>query len=145
MTSEQFTTMCRDLLVIPYYPRDQHDIVLRQLERFVDRPERLRWLVDAAVSNMRTWTGLQELRGIYCSRFKPADGIEADCIETPGFRPDDNERAFLEAQGAEIERRRLEWQREAGALADSDSALKAVAKLRAVRDLGLVKKDDETA
>ena len=97
LTPKELALIGEDLLVIPFYPIAHHDVILRMLERFVDRPERLRWLVDAAVMNLPQWGGVPALRGLYCTRFKPADGIEADCA-IPGFTPDDNETAYLDAQ-----------------------------------------------
>jgi hypothetical protein len=32
---------------------------------------------------------VKEMRGVFCSRFKPADGIETDCAATVGFTPNE--------------------------------------------------------
>jgi hypothetical protein len=42
------------------------------------------------MSTTRRWGGLSELRGLYCTRLKPADGIEADC-HLPGYSANDCE------------------------------------------------------
>lgn len=86
----EIAAIARDLVTIPFYPREDHDVVLRQLGKFVDRPERLRWLVDTAVASMRAWAGIVELRGLYCTRFPPADGHEENC-SLPGFTAADSE------------------------------------------------------
>lgn len=96
LNPRDLSTIGADLMVIPMYPTAQHDVILRMIERFVDAPEKLRWLVDNAVMHMPKWEGIPTLRGLYCTRFKPADGIEADCT-IPGLTPDDNETAYIEA------------------------------------------------
>ncbi|MGA8594465.1 MAG: hypothetical protein WB676_06945, partial [Bryobacteraceae bacterium] len=42
------------------------------------------------------WPGLAELRGILCSRYDPADGID-QWSTLPGYRADDAEMKHLEA------------------------------------------------
>jgi len=109
---ETLASMGRDLMAIPAYPSDQHDLILRMLDRFVDTPEHLRWLVDTAVMYLPRWEGVPALRGLYCTRYKPADGIEADCT-IPGFTPADNEMAYYENKANEEQRKLLKWQHEA--------------------------------
>jgi hypothetical protein len=76
---------CQKLFLIPYYPRENHTDVLEEIAAFADRADALEWLILAA-SRLKQWPGVGELRGLYCTRFKPADGIEADCT-LPGHRP----------------------------------------------------------
>lgn len=47
---------------------------------------RLSWLVMELVNKVGRWPegGFREVRGIYCTKFNPADGLEADCF-TPGY------------------------------------------------------------
>ncbi len=82
------------LQAIPYYPTSgiAQAAIMREIAKFVDQPDRLRWLVETAVGNMREWTGVPELRGLYCTRYKPADGNEADCT-TPGYTANECEAA----------------------------------------------------
>jgi len=100
----------RAMSCIPYFPRDEHAqrSIMEQVARFVDRPERMEWLTAAAISAMREWSGVADLRGLYCTRFKPADGHEADC-RLPGFTADDNEAAYIEAKSRETERKMVEF------------------------------------
>jgi len=92
-TPEQLTAAVYEMAsVIPYFPRDSggQALVMRELAKFVTNGYELRWLVDTAAGAMRGWKGLPELRGLYCTRFKPADGREEDC-RLPGFTPEESE------------------------------------------------------
>lgn len=87
------------LQLIPYYPKDHHHIVLEEIYEFARGApnENLRWLARTAVASMKQWAGLPELRGLWCSKYKPADGIEADC-NLPGHTP-----AEIEAENPHIQ------------------------------------------
>ncbi len=47
------------------------------LAKMVPHRKALDWLVDELVNRVGRWPGPAELRGILCSRFGPADGIDA--------------------------------------------------------------------
>jgi hypothetical protein len=94
------------LSAIPFFPAGEFAVleIMRQLEAMIGDEviggfapqQRLDWLVTAAVNVMRRWGGISELRGILCSRWKPADGIEA-YSSLPGYSPEDSEsRAMAE-------------------------------------------------
>jgi len=89
---EQIANAVGELAAIPYFPADEHArrAIMQQIAKFVDRPDHLRWLVNAALNTMRHWDGIPELRGLYCTKFKPADRIEADC-HLPGYSANDCE------------------------------------------------------
>ncbi len=53
---------------------------------YVTPKERLAWL-SRQLMKVKTWPGMGEVRGLYCLRFTPADGIEADCT-LPGVTDD---------------------------------------------------------
>ncbi len=98
-TAEQLARAVSELGAIPYFPTDSGAqlAVMNQLERFVSGGNELRWLVDAAIAVMREWKGMPELRGLYCTRLKPADGKEENC-SLPGFTAEESEmRLELEA------------------------------------------------
>ena len=62
----------------------------RMLQRMVATQEQLEWLIRAAINNCEDWPGPKELRGMFCQRYAPADGIEA-WSTVPGFTPSDSE------------------------------------------------------
>jgi hypothetical protein len=112
MEREEYIEISQDLLTIRFYPRDEHATVLKALSRITSDPERLRWLVETASTTWRVWMGIVELRGLYCSRWRPDDGKYESCT-TPGFTPEDNEAAYFESEARETAARIEEWKREA--------------------------------
>jgi hypothetical protein len=98
---------------VPGFPRGDvgQRVVAHSVYRFVSTREQLFWLVEAACNSMRRFS-LQELRGIFCRRFPPADGTYAEAEETPGFTAADQERAYFEREARETEQKLLVWRRE---------------------------------
>lgn len=70
-----------------YFPPAEgaHRAVMELLYRMVETPDQLDWLVVTMIDRVGEWKGTAELRGVYCTRFKPLDGVEGVCGETPGF------------------------------------------------------------
>ncbi len=91
-TTEQISGAVSELGAIPYFPTDSGAqlAIMVQLELFVSSAHELRWLITAAVAVMRKWEGVPELRGLYCTRFKPADGKEGTC-SLPGYTAEESE------------------------------------------------------
>jgi hypothetical protein len=107
---------------IPYAPQDpdQQDALMEAIASFADKPDGLAWAVNIAVAKWNRWLGPAELRGLYCSRFRPGDGIEADVMETPGHTAADNEAAYMEVQARDTAARIEQWKREAKLLPDAE-------------------------
>ena len=109
--------------VIPFFPTEDLavEIIQRSIEAMVSTREQLEWLTKVACNTMKRFS-LAELRGIFCSRYAPADGLYA-AAETPGFTPEealsDAERAYHEREALEYERKRIEWEQEAKLLGQS--------------------------
>ena len=72
-----------------------HGEIMRLMERMVPTAAALDWLVTTMIDRVGEWKGTAQLRGLLCTRFKPADGIEMDCA-IPGFTPADSETRELE-------------------------------------------------
>jgi hypothetical protein len=68
------------------------------------------FLRDEAFPRMRRFS-FPELRGIFCTRYQPADGIVEYATETPGFTAADLESEYHERERKENERRLLEYKR----------------------------------
>lgn len=97
-TAEQIAGAVDEMAaVIPFFPGDSSGqlVIMREMQKFVSSAHHLRWLVDAAVGVMRKWESLPELRGLYCTRFKPADGREENC-SLPGYSPEESEMAYIQ-------------------------------------------------
>lgn len=56
----------------------------------------LGWLKRTMLNQVGVWHGPVELRGVFCTKFAPGDGWDADCSETAGFTPVDLERRYIE-------------------------------------------------
>lgn len=91
------TQAVEELATLPYFPASEgaRKAIMRHILAICDRPERLEWLVDAALAHLRAWEGLATLRALYATRWRPADGIEGDTCTVPGFTPEDSEMACL--------------------------------------------------
>jgi hypothetical protein len=59
------------------------------LTRLVSTTERLDWLVRELLNQVSEWPGLKEIRGLYCTKYTPADGIEAKTCCLPGYTAED--------------------------------------------------------
>lgn len=63
--------------------------------------DQVRWLVGRLPQLYTDWPGMLEVRAVFCTKFKPRDGIEAALgTESPAFAalcPEDEERKALEA------------------------------------------------
>lgn len=90
---------------LQFFPSDAaaREEIMRLLERMVWDPQQLDWLVRVMIDRVGKWHGTVELRGVFCSRFAPKDGIEANCAETPYFCPAEMEmRAICEHNEAKL-------------------------------------------
>lgn len=90
-----------------FYPGESATLdadLLQTLSSMVGTSAQLKWLIDTYVRQVGRWTNLHELRGIYCNRYRPADGIEAECSETPGFTPDEQEMRYIASRDEDRKR-----------------------------------------
>lgn len=73
------------LMLMPFFPFDPLTKMglLDELTRIVETDEQLEWLVTVTLVKYRQWPGAGLLRALYCTRFKPLDGIEAYDDEEP--------------------------------------------------------------
>ena len=99
----------RRLAVLRFWPADEiaRAEIGRRLVRMVPSKAALDWLVDTMIDRVGEWRGIVELRGVLCARYRPADGIEAECIDTPGFTPADGEARFYALEASRQEQKRL--------------------------------------
>jgi hypothetical protein len=75
--------LCSDgiskLALMAFFPGDPDTraALISVLMQLVETEEQLEWLVERALKLYTRWPGVGELRALYCSRFKPRDGVEA--------------------------------------------------------------------
>lgn len=87
-TPEQILASVKTMrLAIAFVPTVEEDtaIILISLANMVATKGQLDWLTYTACNVMPKWS-LAELRGLFCSRFDPDDGIRVDCT-IPNFTP----------------------------------------------------------
>jgi hypothetical protein len=88
-----------DLSTIPFFPSDERAraSVMEQLRRMCPHIEGLRFIVDTAMARCKQWPGMSELRGLLCTRYNAADGIDEPNCSIPGFTAEEAEAKFLAA------------------------------------------------
>lgn len=96
------------------------------IDRMVDTDEHMDWLTTAAISTIPKWQGFAQLRGIYCSRFKPKDGFVVQS-DMPGFTPEDTlaaaEQAYFQQEAAATARKIEGWRQERKLLGAAEQKL----------------------
>ena len=92
-----------ELATLPFFPHESRGAVMIMLRRMCPHRAALRWLTGQVVNHVDQWPGIAELRGILCSRYDPADGID-QWSSLPGYRAEDAEMRHIE----EREQRLLE-------------------------------------
>lgn len=101
MTEDFLSEAVGRLACLRYFPTDPNARaeIMRVLDRMVGGIEQLEWLVRTMIDEVGEWQGPRELRGVFCTRYRPADGIEAWCA-TGKFSAEAMEnRAALESAG----------------------------------------------
>ena len=101
----------REMALIKYFPAGpgEREAVMNLLDKLAaGNEERLQWLVDIVVNYVGEWPGPAQLRALYATRYRPADGIEGTHCTIAGFTPMDLERASLEAHENVKQLERLE-------------------------------------
>ena len=92
ITKDEMKAAMLQLSMLKFFPQGEAQKAIAMfLAALCGRGDRLIWLVGQIVNHVGEWPGPAEVRGLFCSRFRPADGIEADCT-LPGFSPEDGER-----------------------------------------------------
>ncbi len=64
---------------LKFFPSDAQARIgiAEQLAGMCSTEDQLRWLVRVVPTIYNEWPGVRELRGVFCMKFKPRDGIEA--------------------------------------------------------------------
>lgn len=83
-TPKDLEQACNDLSTLPFFPQEARSSVMIFLSKACPSRTALLWLVEEAVNHVSRWPGLAELRGLLCTRYTPADGIDHWCT-LPGY------------------------------------------------------------
>jgi hypothetical protein len=89
---------CDDLATIPYFPVESRTSVMTGLREMCPHRTALRWLTAEAKNHVNKWPGIAELRGLLCTRYDPADGIDHWC-SLPGYTATDAEAKHCQLTG----------------------------------------------
>lgn len=96
---KEISSILADLTVLKFFPTEPRARagITRIVCEMVDPSNRVspedqaRWLVARIITLFNEWPGPKEMRAVFCSRFRPADGIEAlpDMEKYPEGLPSD--------------------------------------------------------
>lgn len=84
---------CDDFAMLDYWREAIRGSVVNYLARLCPHREALRWLVREVTDHVGKWPGPAEIRGILCTRFDPADGVDGYST-IAGYRPEDAEMRY---------------------------------------------------
>lgn len=79
MNFDAVTESLARLSVLKFFPTDiaARLALVRLVGDFATSEAQVEWLVNRMLSLYNEWPGPKELRALFCSRYKPKDGIEA--------------------------------------------------------------------
>lgn len=98
---------CGDLAMLRYWPAQAEAAVMHLLLQICPDRAALAWLVAELVNHVGEWPGPAEVRGLLCTRYDAADGIDAYC-NLPGYRAEDGERRSLDEHEAHKTQERID-------------------------------------
>ncbi len=80
MTREDIATAVNSLAALRYFPADggARVTIMQLFERMVTDQRQLDWLTSTLIDRVGKYQGTDQLRAVFCTRFKPKDGIEAN-------------------------------------------------------------------
>ena len=80
MNAEQATMVVESMAAIPFFPGEAaaRGLISSELQRICGSVEQGAWLARRMTQLYERWPGLREMRAVYCGKFRPCDGIEAD-------------------------------------------------------------------
>lgn len=92
MTSfEEVNEAVQQLAALKFFPSNVSArlAIVRVIRDMATTGDQVRWLIRRALQLFDSWEGPRELRALFCSRWKPRDGIEATSKLYPeGFPPE---------------------------------------------------------
>jgi hypothetical protein len=79
ITQEVLLKAVGAIMAMPFFPTGEPLVqaaVAEMLSKMVSGDEELEWLIRRVTALFNAWPGTSEIRAVYCSRYKPKDGIE---------------------------------------------------------------------
>ena len=92
LSLEVAVTLVSALRMLPFFPQSEmgETLLAEELLRMCEREEQADWLIRRVFQLWKKWEGPQELRAVYCSKFRPRDGIEVGSQLYPEGVPSQN-------------------------------------------------------
>ena len=90
LTPEHAASAVSKFGLMSFFPSGDPEVraaLVSILLEMVETKEQLDWLVNRALQLHGKWPGVAELRALYCSRWKPRDGIETYSLIYPDGIP----------------------------------------------------------
>lgn len=133
MTEEEATFVCEmltgNLQFFPAKPAAQ-GLIVQELAKMCDTIEQGIWLATRLCRVFTKWEGIKEMRAVFCSKYLPKDGLQADSIIYIDGIPSERESLLGIEAGKPI------LALPAGAVASADYELESeVAKLAEARKM----------
>ena len=92
ITPEEAQIIVAQLGAMNFFPNNEPAVratISRLVQRMCDTFQQAQWLVDRMIDLYDRWPGPHELRAVYCSRYKPADGLEGySAVYPDGIPPE---------------------------------------------------------
>lgn len=92
ITGKDITLAVADLTVLKYFPPEPiaRAKIMQLIANMIATKGQLDWWIATMVNRVGIWNGPAEARGVFCARFRPADGVEVQAT-LPGFTALDSE------------------------------------------------------
>ena len=105
-TDADIATAVGHLSMMKFFPASDvtQQAIMQLLKRMVGTREQLNWLTQTLINHVTEWPGAAEIRGLFCTKYRPSDGIDGNCT-LPGWTQLDFESRVI----AEHELRKLGW------------------------------------
>ncbi len=80
MTEQEATIVAEAMSAVPFFPSAEgaKGLIVSELAAMIPGFEQGVWLARRMSQLYSKWPGAKEMRAVYCGKYRPADGIEAD-------------------------------------------------------------------
>jgi hypothetical protein len=103
LTEEGVKKAVGRIALMPFFPGSDptaRALVLEDMINICESDAHAEWLAIRFCQVFRSgWPGLEELRAVYCTRFRPCDGRSADSQAYPDGIPSEHEIGIIEVKG----------------------------------------------
>lgn len=127
LTKEGIMRASSRIALLPFFPASDTNaraVLMEEILLICESDEHAHWLALRMTQIFKSkWPGLAEMRALYCKRFRPRDGVQADSECFPDGFPTEQELGVLNIPGlpAPIPQREFISKREEQRLKSSDA------------------------